>query len=126
MEWSAVGMEVLKFALPIIATIASALVPLLIKKLLDNMGLSRNAQLDATIDKYVDIGVKYAERAANRKLSGDMTGKDKSALAVRTVLGELEKAGITKIGEELIRARIEAYLESPDTPVGKPGKKLTG
>jgi hypothetical protein len=123
--WTAIGLEVLKFALPILATVAAALVPLLLKKLLDKMGVSHNKELDAMIDKYVDVGVKYAERAATKKLGGrELKSEDKAALAVSTVLKELEKAGVRKIGEELIRARIEAYLESPDTPVGVPGNGL--
>lgn len=105
------GLPLLKYLLPLLATLLTFLGSYAAKKLLDKLGVNRSEQIDAMIDKYVGIGVKYAQSAADNKLLGyDMTGKDKLQLAVGTVLRELEQSGITKVGEELIKSRIEAYL----------------
>lgn len=124
MDWSAIGLPIVQFVLPILGTILASLAVVALKKLLNKLGLEENAKIDSMIDHYVHVGVNHAEKAASKlietKLS--LSGNDKMNLAVTTVLKELEESGIKSVGEELIKARIEAYLNlvpklpTPTTP----------
>lgn len=106
-----IGLEVLKFGLPILSSVLIVVLTALAKKFLDKMGIENNQKLDATIDKYVEIGVRYANQAASKKLDNrTLDSKDKLALATRTVLLELEQSGIKDVAEALIRARVESLL----------------
>ena len=116
------GLEVLKFLLPVITTVLIVAISAYAKKGVDKMGLERSKEIDAMIDKYVEIGVNSAARVANKKIGGrELDKKDKLALATSTVLGELEQSGLKGIGEELIKARIESFLE-----VKRPSDKPSG
>jgi hypothetical protein len=111
-EWGSVALDVLAWLLPILGALLTLLLPQLLKKLIDKMGLERSKEIDALIDKYVKQGVDYAERFARLKLDGrELKSGDKLSLAVRTVLKELEQSGIRGVTEDLIKARIESYLE---------------
>jgi len=111
--WSTVGAGLLEGFLPVLATIATTALVLLIKKGIDKMGVTRSQEIDGMIDKYVGIGIGYAERFASSKFGGDakVSGSDKMSLAVETVVGELDQSGITGVATSLIVARIESALE---------------
>ena len=111
--WATVGGALGTAFMPLLATIATAAVVALAKKGIDKLGVTRSQEIDDMIDKYVGIGIGYAERWANSKLSGDgkPASEDKLALAVKTVAGELDQSGITGVAEDLIVARIESALE---------------
>jgi hypothetical protein len=81
MDWSTVGLQVAQFLLPILGTVLSALAVVAAKKLVSYLGLKENAQIDAMIDRYVEVGVNHAQKAASKG-----------------------------VAHELIEARIEAYL----------------
>lgn len=112
MDWSSLGLPILQFVLPILATVLTSLAIWALKKLLVKLGLEENAKIDAMIDRYVHVGVNYAEKAAQKAIASKMamSSSDKMNLAVTTVLRELEESGIKDVGQELIKARIEAYL----------------
>lgn len=111
-DWLSVLAAFGDFFLPILATILTIVGAAYTKKLLDKMGLERSEKIDNLIDKYVALGVTSAERFARKKLDGrELDGKDKLSMAITTVLGELEQSGIKCVGEDLIRHRIESYLE---------------
>ena len=111
MSWGAMGLDVLQFLLPILGTLLTIVLSALAHKALQKAGLERSKHIDAMIDKYVGVGVNFAQRAADKKLGGrTYKGEDKMRLAIVTVLGELEQSGLKKVGEDLIRARIEDYL----------------
>jgi len=119
MDWSTLGdagLQVLGFLLPVIAVVGSIVVAALVKKLLDWLGVKRSEKIDEMIDKYVGIGVNAAERTARKKLDGrQLDRNDKLNIAVKTVLGELEQSGIRGVTTELVKARIEDYLEIRET-----------
>lgn len=120
MDWSSLGLPILQFVLPILATVLTSLAIWALKKLLVKLGLEENAKIDSMIDHYVHVGVNHAEKAAQKVINSKMamSGGDKMSLAVSTVLKELEESGIKDVGQELIRARIEAYLNMvPKAPV---------
>jgi hypothetical protein len=120
MDWSTVGLQVAQFLLPILGTVLSALAVVAAKKLVSYLGLKENAQIDAMIDRYVEVGVNHAQKAASKLIDTKMPSKDKLNLAVTTVLRELEESGVKGVAHELIEARIEAYL------IGNPLPKLSG
>lgn len=118
MSWGAMGLDVLQFLLPIFGTILTIVLAALARKALQKAGIERSNQIDAMIDKYVGIGVNFADRAATKKLGGRAyKGEDKMRLAITTVMGELEQSGLKKVGEDLIRARIEDYLHVGEAKV---------
>lgn len=121
MDWTtlgAAGLEILKFVLPIVSSVLLVVVTAFVKRWLDKMGIERSATIDKMIDDYVSIGVTYAERAARLKVDGkQLTSNDKLALATKAVLAELDQSKIKGVTEELIKARIESYLESAKPPV---------
>lgn len=113
--WSTVGLTVLESLLPVLGTIITVALVGLIKKGIDKLGVNRSEQIDTMIDKYVGIGVDYAERAATKKLGGrELKSGDKLSLAVKTVMGELDQSGVKGVAEDLIVGRIEALLSSKD------------
>lgn len=125
MDWSAIGLPIVQFVLPILGTVLASLAVVALKKLLTKLGLEENAKIDSMIDHYVHVGVNHAEKAASKLIETklQLSGSDKMNLAVTTVLKELESSGIKAVGEELIKARIEAYLNlvpklpAPTTPI---------
>jgi len=120
--WATLGAGVLAGILPLLATVLTVAVAALAKKGVDKLGIKRSQDIDDMIDKYVGIGVGYAERYAKSKLAADGTkvgGNDKLALAVKSVMGELDQSGIKGVAENLIVARIESALEGTE-------KKVTG
>lgn len=117
------GIPVATWMLPIIGAVVSALLIWGGRKLLKKFNVD-NQQLDEMLTKYVKIGVDYAERFAENKLAAQgekVPSTDKLSLATKTVLAELDKAGITKVGEQLIQARIESWLTDKDAAEGKSG-----
>ncbi|HUS89616.1 MAG TPA: phage holin, LLH family [Desulfosporosinus sp.] len=125
MDWSnlgGTGLEVLNFLLPVLSSAIVIVLSALAKKWVDKLGLERSERVDTMIDKYVGLAIHAAERTATKKIGGmELDGRDKLSLATRTVLGELEQSGLKGIGEELIKARIESYLE-----VRNPESKFKG
>ena len=117
---STVGLGLLDFLLPTISAVLTALAIVGVKAALDKMGVKRSIQVDDMIDKYVKIGVNYAQRYAEKKLDGrDVTPQDKLGIAVKTVLGELEQSKIKGVAHDLIVSRVEAALQSGDVRVKK-------
>ena len=115
------GLELLKFSLPVFSAVLVIVLSALAKKAVDKMGLERSERIDNMIDKYVGMGVNAAERVANKRVTGkDLDGRDKLAMATSTVLAELEQSGLKGVGEELIKARIENYLEISKPSVAAP------
>lgn len=115
-EFSEVAIGLLQFILPVVSSVLVVVLTALAKKWLDKLGVERSVKIDDMIDRYVDIGVKYAERVAVKKLDGhdSMTGVDKRNLAITTVLAELEQSGIKGVTEQLIKARIEKLLQDKE------------
>jgi len=112
MEWKEPLLELLSFLLPVLASVLAIVLTALAKRGLDKMGVERSEKIDDMIDRYVGIGIDYAERAAKLKLDGRAyNGENKLTLATKTVLDELAQSGIRDVGESLIRARIEHALE---------------
>jgi len=111
--WSVLGSSLGEAFLPVLATIVVTALVALIKKGIDKLGVTRSQEIDDMLDKYVGIGIGYAERWASSKLSGDgkPSGEAKLAVAVKTVIGELDQSGITGVLETLIVGRIEAALD---------------
>jgi hypothetical protein len=119
MDWSSIGLAILQFVLPILGTVLASLAIWALKKLLTKLGLDENAKIDSMIDHYVHVGVNHAEKAAQKVIDTKLklSGGDKMNIAVSTVLKELEESGIKDVGEDLIKARIEAYLNlTPKVP----------
>lgn len=120
MDWSMLGgagLEILKAVTPFIAIVLTIALSGLAKKNVQRLGIERSKDVDDMIDKYVGIGVNYVKRVAEKKLDGrELDKKDKLALATKTVLGELDQSGLKGIGEDLIKARIENWLEVNKTP----------
>lgn len=117
---STVGLSLLDFLLPTIAAIIAALAIAGVKAALDKMGVQRSKAIDDMIDRYIPIGINYAQRVAEKKLDGrDLQSNDKLGIAVKTVLGELEQSGIKSVGEDLIVSRIEAALQSGEVRIKK-------
>ncbi len=109
---SSVGLEVLSFLIPILSVIATIALSSLAKRVVDKLGLKRSKDIDDMLDKYIGIGVNYAEKLAKKKLDGrEISGSDKLGVAVKTVLGELKQSGIKGVAEDLIVARVEALLQ---------------
>ena len=120
-----IGLEVLRFGLPILSSVLIVVLTALAKKLVDKMGIENNQKLDATIDKYVEVGVRFANQYATKKLDGrTIDSKDKLALATKTVLLELEQSGIKDVAEALIRARVESLLNSKEEAAKASGPKV--
>ncbi len=116
-EFSDVALVLLQFILPVVSSVLVVVLTALAKKWLDKLGVERSVKIDDMIDRYVDIGVKYAERVAQKKLDGRaeaLTGPEKRSLAVNTVLAELEQSGIKGVTEQLIKARIEKMLQDKE------------
>lgn len=119
--FESIGIPVLTVLLPVIAALVTALLVWGGRKLLKHFNIS-NADLDARLQDYVKIGVDYANAWAVQRLKATGTkpaSEDKLGLATRTVLGELDKAGITKVGADLIIARIESFLADKKAAEGK-------
>jgi hypothetical protein len=112
--WSTIWMGVLEGLLPLLAAVITAALTLLIKKGIDRIGVAHSKEVDDMIDKYVGIGVDYAKKLATNKLASGskLAGEDKMALAVKTVMGELQQSGVTGVTKELVIARIEALLQN--------------
>ena len=111
--WSTVGSTLGAALLPTLSVIVAAALVALAKKGIDALGIKRSKDVDGMIEKYIPIGIGYAERWASSKLSGEgkPASEDKLAIAVKTVMGELDQSGITGVAEDLIVGRIEAALE---------------
>lgn len=119
-EFGEVVVGLLQFILPVVSSVLIVVLTALAKKWLDKLGVERSVRIDDMIDRYVDVGVKYAERVALKKLNGQesLTGEQKRNLAVTTVLAELEQSGIKGVTEQLIKARIEKLLQDRDEGKG--------
>jgi hypothetical protein len=118
---------VLEFLLPVLGTILTIVAAALAKKYIGKLGVERSEKVDAMIDKYVGIGVDAAKKVAANYLAANgqkLPGGSKKAKAVSTVLSELEQSGIKGVAEELISARIEAWLENKE-PGKSPGAEST-
>lgn len=117
--WSTVGSALGVAIMPFLATIAVAAIVALVKKGIDKLGITRSQDIDDMLDKYVGIGIGYAERWAKSKLSGEgkPASQDKLAIAVKKIVGELDQSGITGVAEDLIVGRIEAALEGDSKKV---------
>lgn len=114
-SFAGLGVEIGQFLLPIVGTVLTIIISYLLKRLIDKMGIQRSEKIDDMIDKYVNIGITYANRAAEKKLGGlTYDSKDKLALAVKTVAEELKQSGIKDVAEQLIVARIESALSDKD------------
>lgn len=111
-----IASQVFGFLLPIIASVLTIVLSRLAVKAMDRMGVEHSKEVDAMIDKYVGIGINYAQQYAEKKLGGDVdvSGSDKKALAVKTILAELDKSGLKNVAHDLIVGRIEAALQSGD------------
>lgn len=117
----------LPYVLPLLATLLTILVSVGVKKLIDKFGLDRTERVDDLIDKYVGVGINYAEVMARSYLSntGDkMPSLTKKQKATKVVMNELKKAGVLDVTQELVSARIESWLE--DESDKKPGRKNAG
>jgi hypothetical protein len=113
MNWSELGLQVLSYALPVLSSVLVVVLTALAKKLLDKFHLEHEGKVDAMIDRYVEVGVKHAERWA-ATLANKPAATDKMGVALKTVLDELESSGVKGVGEALIKARIEAWLEGKE------------
>jgi hypothetical protein len=117
---STVGLGLLDFLLPTISAILTALAIVGVKAALDKVGIARSKEIDEMVDKYVKVGVNYAQRYAEKKLDGrDLTPEDKLGIAVKTVLGELEQSKIKNVAHDLIVGRVEAALQTGDVRTKK-------
>ena len=117
---STVGLGLLDILLPTIGAVLTALIIAGAKAGLDKLGVARSKDIDDMIDRYIPIGVNYAQRYAEKKLDGrDLDPADKLGIAVKTVQAELEQSGIRKVAESLIVSRIEAALQKGDVLVKK-------
>lgn len=119
---------ILEWVLPVLATILTVVLAVLAKRWIEKLGVERSAKVDDMIDRYVEMGVDAAERAAKTYLAANnasLPGSAKKAKAVKTVLNELEQSGIKGVAEELISDRIESWLEvKEESPkVGNTGEK---
>ena len=102
------------YIFPVLASVLTLLLAAGAKKLFEKWGVERSDRIDAMIDKYVGIGVNYAEVAARGYLAAHgekMTGASKKGKAIGVIMEELKQSGITDVAEELISARIESWLE---------------
>lgn len=114
-SWLSIAGDIFNWLMPILAPILSALLIYAAKRALDHFGIKQSQQTDEMIDKYVTIGVNYAQRFAEKKLGGkEVNNEDKLELAITTVLGELEQSGIKNVGRDLIVGRIESALQVGD------------
>ena len=116
-------LPVLDWVLPVVGAILTIALVALAKKHVGKLGIERSAAVDDMIDRYVAMGVKAAERAGSAAIAtqtGKLPGSSKKAVAVKVVLDELDQSGVKGVAEQLIAARIEAFLEDKE-----PGK-LTG
>lgn len=110
-------LPILDWVLPVAAACLTIVLAALAKKHIGKLGVERSDRIDDMIDRYVGIGVDAAERAANAAVKaqmGKMPGESKKAMAIKTVLAELDQSGIKGVGEELIADRIESWLEVRD------------
>ena len=112
-----VVLPILEWVLPVVSAVLAIVLVALAKKYIGKLGIERSERIDDMLDNYVGMGVRAAERAALAAIKaqqGNMTGESKKAHAVKVVLAELEQSGIKGVAEDLIAARIEAYLEDTD------------
>tara|TARA_R100001244_G_scaffold128115_1_gene98971 strand:- start:500 stop:877 length:378 start_codon:yes stop_codon:yes gene_type:complete len=112
-------LPVLDFALPVLGVILTIVLVALAKKHIGKLGIENSATTDAMLEKYVPMAVSFAEGMGRKAIAAGqakMPGESKKTLAVKTVLAELEQSGVKNVAEDLISARIEAWLED------KPGK----
>jgi hypothetical protein len=101
------------YVLPILASILTLLLAAGAKKLFEKWGVERSDKVDAMIDKYVGIGVNFAEVAGTKYLETQgmkMSGGSKKAKAIKVVMDELKQSGVTDVAEDLVSARIESWL----------------
>jgi len=116
-------LPILDWVLPVVAAILTIALVALAKKHVGKLGIERSKVVDDMIDRYVSMGVSAAERAGAAALAAQgqkLPGSSKKSVAVKVVLAELEQSGVKGVAEQLIKARIEAFLEDKE-----PGK-LTG
>lgn len=112
--WVTIGSGLAQALIPVLSTILVAALVALAKKGIDKLGIKRSQEIDTMLDKYVGIGIGYAERFALNRLNSNgksvVTGEDKLGIAVTTVMKELDQSGITGVVESLIIGRIEHAL----------------
>ena len=109
-----IGMTLLGYLLPVIASIITLFLMAGARKLLEKMGIERTEKIDGLIDKYVEVGVTAAEIAARKHLaiSGEkMDSEDKKLKAIDAVMAELKQSGLLDVSKEIIVNRIENWLE---------------
>lgn len=114
MDWTSVALQIAQFLMPILGTLLSALAVVAVKKLVSYLGLKENEKIDEMIDRYVVVGVNHAQKAASKLIDSKLSSSDKLNIAVSTVFRELEESGVKGVAEELVKARIEAYLLNND------------
>jgi hypothetical protein len=115
------GIPVLTLLLPVIGAALTALLIWGGRKGLAKLNMN-TPDMDARLQEYVKIGVNYADAWARQKLAetgAKPAPTDKLGLATKTVLTELEKSGLAKVGTDLIVARIESYLTEKKAVEGK-------
>jgi hypothetical protein len=110
-------------ALPLVLAVLGILGVFLAHKLLGRLGIQRSEAIDKLIDKAVNVGINAAEVAARKHLTAKaeaLTSENKMAKAVEVVMGELKQAGLTKVAQDLVVARIESALEAGGHEPGVP------
>jgi hypothetical protein len=110
---------------PLLAGVLTILLTIGAKKLLDKVGVDRSQKIDDMIDRYITVGVDFANVWATKKAAENtpVTGESKKAKAIKVVMDELTQSGVTGVAEELLTARIESWLltkgEKPGEPTGE-------
>jgi hypothetical protein len=105
---------VLNHLLPVLLAVGGIFGVFLAQKLLAKMGVQRNEAIDKFLDKSINTAINFAEVAARKHLVAQgeaLSSENKMAKAVGVVMTELKQAGLTKVAQDLIVARIESALE---------------
>lgn len=110
-------LPILDFVLPVGIAILTIVAVALAKKYIGKLGIERSEKTDAMLEKYVPMAVSFVERAAKTAIAAGqekIPSESKKSMAVKAVLAELKQSGIKDVGEDLIAARVEAWLEDHD------------
>ena len=96
--------------------VVTACVPLVARYIAKKYKLEGEAHLEDQLHSLADLGIKFAEEQANKRLGSNLTapsGSEKMDMAVKFVLGQIEDRKLPQRGADAIKNLIEAKL--PDT-----------
>jgi hypothetical protein len=118
--------QVTQILVPVLAALICALAHKAVKAFSAKTGVAVSAAQEATIDGWIDSGIRYAEEKAHQaaqKGDSKITGHEKLEAAAGFAVDMVKRAGWDTWTRDMLKAKIDAKInvvkERPGSPAGQ-------